>query len=104
MLRGGDGATIGGLWGSIALDWLQIELLFVPEEQRGKGLGSTLIQAAEDAASEKGCRGVWLDTFSFQAKGFYEKLGYRQFGEIEGHPVDGTRHFLKKLLDQSSAA
>jgi hypothetical protein len=46
----------------------------------------------------RGCVGVWLDTFSFQARGFYEKLGYRVFGEVADYPPGHTRHFLKKSL------
>ena len=60
---------------------LPVDLLFVPEEQRKSGVGRQLVQSAEEEARRRGCRGVWLDiySFSFQARGFYKRLGY------EGH-------------------
>jgi GNAT superfamily N-acetyltransferase len=91
-----DGATVGGLWASCLYDWLAIELVFVPEQARGQGTGSELLRQAEEAAQARGCIGAWLDTFSFQARGFYEKLGYRVAGEIADHPRGGTRYFLSK--------
>jgi hypothetical protein len=42
---------------------------------------------------------AWLDTFSFQARGFYEKLGYEEFGQLD-YPPDHHRHFMRKRLTQ----
>ena len=86
----------GGLWGVTAFDWLVIELLFVPEELRGQGLGTALLERAEQEARARGCIGAWLDTFSFQARGFYEKLGYGLAGTIPEPPIGGARYFLMK--------
>lgn len=95
-LRDADGHTIGGLWGETALDWLHVDLLAVPESLRGQDVGTALMQRAEAIARERGCVGAWLDTFAFQARGFYEKLGYSVFGEIPDHPVGSARYFLRK--------
>src|SRR5262245_24647400 len=65
--------VIGGLWGRTALDWLFVELLCVPESLRGRGVGSDLMRRAESEASRRGCHNAWLDTFEFQARGFYER-------------------------------
>jgi hypothetical protein len=59
--------------------------------------------AMEDAARRRGCRAAWLDTFSFQAPGFYRGLGYRVFGKLAGYPPGHTRHFLWKPLDLAGA-
>ena len=75
-----SGEILGGLWGVTAFGWLLIELLFVPVELRGVGLGADLMQRAEKEAARRGCTGAWLDTFSFQVRGFYERLGYSTFG------------------------
>lgn len=91
-----DGAIEGGLYGSTLYDWLAIELLFVPERLRGSGAGSQLIAEAEAQARARGCVGAWLDTFSFQARGFYEKLGYSVVGTIADHPLGGARYFMTK--------
>ncbi|KLD63926.1 GNAT family N-acetyltransferase [Dyella japonica] len=95
-LRDAQGRTIGGLWGETALDWLHIDLLGIPESMRGQDVGTALLLRAEEIARERGCVGAWLDTFAFQARGFYEKLGYSVFGEIPDHPVGGARYFLRK--------
>lgn len=95
-LRDEHGQTVGGLWGETALDWLHVDLLAVPESMRGQDVGTALMQHAEQIARERGCVGAWLDTFAFQARGFYEKLGYTVFGEIPDHPIGGARYFLRK--------
>src|SRR5690606_29744338 len=93
-----EGKVIGGLWGRTAYSWLFVELLFVPEHLRGRGLGKTLLQQAEQEASKRGCRNAWLDTYEFQARGFYEHLGYRCFGELPDYPPGFSRYFLTKRL------
>ena len=90
--------TLGGLWGWTSFSFLHIDLLFIPESMRGAGLGSKLIYMAEEEAIERGCRGAWLDTFSFQARGFYEKLGYSLFGSIDDYPPGHSRFFLRKTF------
>lgn len=97
-LHDADGHTIGGLWGETSLDWLHVELLAVPESLRGQDAGTALMQRAEAIARERGCVGAWLDTFAFQARGFYEKLGYRVFGELPDYPAGSARYFLYKRL------
>jgi len=91
-----DGAVLGGLWGTTARGWLRIELLALPDALRGSGLGTQVMRMAEEEAVRRGCRGAWLDTFSFQARGFYEKLGFAAFGEIKDHPPGHSRVFLSK--------
>jgi len=90
--------VVGGLWGRTAYDWLFVELLLVPERMRGRGLGSELMRLAEDEARQRGCHGAWLDTFEFQARGFYERLGYSCFGELTEFPAGFSRYFMKKSL------
>jgi GNAT superfamily N-acetyltransferase len=75
-----NGGIAGGLYGMIAYDWLAIELLFIPEDLRRRGLGSQLVAEAEEQARTRGCIGAWLDTFSFQARRFYERQGYSLAG------------------------
>lgn len=74
----------GGLFGKIMLQRLYVELLGVKADARGQQLGARLLRAAETAAKARGLNGVYLDTYSFQAPGFYEKLGYEEFGRLRG--------------------
>jgi len=94
----GTGKSVGGLTGRIGYSRMFVELLFVPEQLRGTGLGRQLMERAEDVAREHGCTGIWLDTFTFQAPGFYQKLGYSVFGEISDYPPGFSRFFLHKPL------
>ncbi|GLK77210.1 N-acetyltransferase [Methylopila jiangsuensis] len=92
------GETVGGLYGKASYDWLFVELLVVPAALRGTGLGSELIGKAETYAREAGLAGVWLDTFGFQARAFYEKQGFEVFGSLPGHPRGSERFFLRKAF------
>jgi GNAT superfamily N-acetyltransferase len=98
LIQDDSGAVIGGLWGRTAWTWLFVELLVVPESLRSSGMGTQLMRRAEDEARQRGCRNAWLDTYSFQARGFYEKLGYRVFGSLDGYPPGHQRFFLTKSL------
>jgi GNAT superfamily N-acetyltransferase len=60
--------------------------------------GSQLLNEIEQLAKEKGCRLICLDTFSFQAPGFYKKHGYKVFGVLEDHPKGFNQYFLEKRL------
>jgi GNAT superfamily N-acetyltransferase len=92
------GKTVGGLWGKTIYDWLYVELFVVPEAFRGRRLGSTILKQAEDIALARGCIGVWLNTYEFQAPDFYAKQGYELFGAVDDHPLGQHRLFFKKYL------
>lgn len=92
------GEIIGGLHARVLYRWLFIELLVVPEQTRGQGTGSRLMQMAEELAIDKGCVGIWLDTFDFQAPDFYRRHGYTEFGQIDDYPPGHTRFFFQKRL------
>ena len=93
-----EGTVLGGLWGQTSWDWLFVQLLFVPERLRGHGVGTELMARAEIEARHRGCHSAWLDTFQFQARGFYERLGYTCFAELPDYPVGSARYFMKKKL------
>jgi GNAT superfamily N-acetyltransferase len=99
FLKSPEGKTIGGLWGRSAYQWLFVELLFIPEPLRHTGLGTAILKQAEQVARDRGCLGVWLDTFTFQALDFYRKLGYTVFGELKDHPRGISQYWLQKRLD-----
>ena len=102
-IRDDSGAVVGGLWGRFYYDWLFIALIFVPEDRRGQDLGAALLAMAEAQARAWGGVGVWLDTFSFQARGFYERHGFTLFGEIADYPAPHRRFYLSKRLDPAGA-
>ena len=73
-------------------------LLEFNAELRGQNLGSRLMAQAEAHARAQNLAGIWLDTYSFQARPFYEKLGFTVVGEIPDMPPGGARYFLSKPL------
>ena len=100
-LEDGNEKCVGGLYGRTSYRWLFIELIFVAESMRGQGIGRELVQMAEKEAVQRKCHAVWLDTFEFQAKRFYEKLGYHTFGKTDDYPFGFSRYFLKKSLSKA---
>jgi GNAT superfamily N-acetyltransferase len=99
FLREGD-RIAAGLAGETYCGWLFVRYLWVSDELRGRGVGRKLMARAEARARALGCHSAWLDTFSFQARGFYEKLGYEEFGRLD-YPPDHHKHFLRKRLTPS---
>lgn len=97
VIREGD-RMLGGLLGRTVQGWLYIGELAVAEELRGQGYGRKLVEEAERLALERGCHGAWLNTHSFQAPGFYEKLGYQRFGTLDDFPPGEQRLFYRKRL------
>ena len=97
-IRDDAGVAIGGLWGVTLFRWLHVEMLLVPEPMRGQGVGTALMELAETEARSRGCLGMHVDTFSFQAAPFYEKMGFSQFGVLDDCPPGHARLFFQKRL------
>ena len=97
-VRDDKGRLLGGL--ILQSYWREsyIELLWLSARARGSGVGSKLIKEAERRAKRRGSRLIHLNTFSFQAPGFYEKQGYTRFGGMAGSPKGESRHFYVKRL------
>ncbi|MDH2068715.1 GNAT family N-acetyltransferase [Pantoea sp. GD03673] len=98
FIRDEQGKKLAGLTGSTAGNWLRIDMLWVSEALRGQGAGTKLIQAAEQAARERGCRYAQVDTASFQARPFYEKLGYTLRLTLGNYLRHHQRHYLTKIM------
>ena len=93
-----NGDVVAGLYGFTWGDWLEIKLVWVRPDHRGRGLGRRLVETAEAEARARGCHSAWLDSYSFQAPGMYEKLGYRAFGRLQHYPDAAERVFLTRSL------
>lgn len=97
-LRDERGEVRGGLLGDIWGGWLHIRLLAVDRPLRGQGWATKLIAAAEEFARARGAHDAHLETFSFQARPLYEKLGYAVFATLDGFPPGHQKFFLRKRL------
>jgi GNAT superfamily N-acetyltransferase len=93
-----EGGFSGGIVFFTTGNWLQVELLWVDEKVRGKGLGSELLKKAEEAGKDKGCVFSHLTTFSFQARPFYEKHGYRTAYIQKNFPNGIEKYHMEKEL------
>jgi len=98
VLRGEAGDVLGGLLGLVWGHWLHVTTLWITEGARGRGHGTRLMRAAEAYAVTRGAVGATLETHSFQARPFYERLGYEVFGALEDCPRGHTKFFLRKRL------
>jgi GNAT superfamily N-acetyltransferase len=103
-IRDCGGDVIGGLWAVSLFRWLHLEMLFVPEAMRGLGIGTALMGMAETEARARDCLGIYVDTLSFQAVPFYEKMGFSTFGVLDDCPPGHSRLFLHKRLAPRCAA
>ena len=99
MVRANDGTVMGGLLGVTAWGGLYISILWLHDDLRGQHFGTDLVDMAEQEALRRGCHLVFVDTMSFQALPFYQKLGYTLFGQLDDFPVGHTRYYLQKRLD-----
>lgn len=98
FVRDDSGAIVAGIsgwaWGSC----MEIESLWVHARLRGQGYGRRLLAAAEEEAIRRGCVQAVLNTHSFQAPGFYAKMGYEIYGTVENYPQDEQKIYLRKRL------
>jgi GNAT superfamily N-acetyltransferase len=97
-LRDRQGRLVGGLAGCSLFGWLVVELLWVDPAARGVGHGRRLLAAAEAEALRRGCHHARVNTYSFQAPGFYERCGYALAATLADSPRGHQRHTFVKAL------
>jgi GNAT superfamily N-acetyltransferase len=98
-----DGEVVGGLWGRTGYGFLFVEILALGHA-KGAGLGREVMAVAEAEAKRRGLLGIWLDTWTFQAPGFYPKLGFVECGRITEYPPGHDRVFYVKRFRPDAPA
>lgn len=93
-----SGNVIGGILGGTYWGWMHVDILWVDEKFRKRGIGSKLLQAAEDEARRRGAHSVHVDTMSWQAPDFYKKHGYKIISELNDIPKGNKKYHLIKQL------
>lgn len=92
------GEIVAGVLSTLCWNWLELDILWVDEKQRHQGYGSQLLLEIERIAREKSCDFIMLNTFSFQAPGFYKKHGYQLMTTLENAPTGHRHYYFKKDL------
>ena len=98
VARDDGGRVIAAVLGETGRGWLHVSVVWVDEASRSQGLGTRLVRAMEAEAIGRGYHSAYLDTFSYQARPFYEKLGYEVFGTLEDYPRGHQRFYMRKRL------
>ena len=93
-----EGNIIGGILGGTYWGWMYVDILWVHENHRKKGIGSKLLFEAEKEAIQRGCHHVHLDTMSWQAPEFYKKHGYEVIAILPDVPKGNQKYLLQKSL------
>ena len=93
-----ENKTVGGIAADLFGGWVYISLLWVEESLRNRGHGSELLSRLEAEAIRMGCTNAHLDTYSYEARPFYEKAGYEVFGKLDDYPAGHCKYFLRKSL------
>jgi GNAT superfamily N-acetyltransferase len=96
IVRDESGSIQGGCLAYVWGKWLHVDILWLKDEFRGQGLGTKLMEAAHAIGREKGALGAYLDTFDWQARPFYERLGYELVFMVEGLPAGRNRYYMRK--------
>ena len=98
FFRDEEGTMVGGVQGMLWGRFVHIDVLWVDEKHRGEGLGTKLMAAIEQYGLDHGHPLFYLETASFQARPFYEGLGYEVFGELPEIAPGHSLYFLKQDL------
>jgi len=80
-----NGKEVGSI--SVDLDLCSVMSIFVDEGMRKYGLGRKLVHFAESLASEKGCPIMRTNPINPEARGFFEKCGYKIDSEEYGSKI-----------------
>lgn len=97
-VHSGEGELLGGAVGRTWGACVELQQLWVQDAWRGQGLATGLVQRFEARAQERGCRLAYLETFSFQAPGFYQRLGYTGACRLEGFGEGIYKLLMTKTL------
>jgi ribosomal protein S18 acetylase RimI-like enzyme len=99
FVRDDKGEIVAGLHGWTWSGACRVQTLWVHKDLRHQGYGRRLLAAAEQEARARGCEQILLDSFSFQAPLFYQKLGYEIIGTLEDFPAAPHKQYqLRKWL------
>ena len=98
IIRDDRAQIIAGLYGWTWGGTCEVRYLWVREGFRHHGYGKALMEAAECEAALRKCHQIVLDTHSFQAPRFYQRLGFDLIASHPDYPHGHQKHYLRKKL------
>lgn len=102
LLAYSQGTLVGSLIGKVFLNWLHVDMIWVDEGLRRKGLGTKLMDLAKQAATTMQLSGIEVWTQSWQAPEFYRKLGYEELAAIEDFTPGRKRHAFRCYISETA--
>ena len=99
FIRDLEGNLIGGIFAQLTWGWCCIELLWIAQNYRNHNLAQQLMTSIEQYAQCEGIENFKVETASFQALGFYQKMGYQLYATLDDFPIGHQNHYLKKLIN-----
>lgn len=102
LIQDENGNRLGCLTFKLYWQWLDLADFWLSPDLRKQGFGSKMLSQAETYAVENGCKYALVETYRFQAKGFYEKHGYMVIGQIDDYPPGECKYTLRKSLHSGS--
>lgn len=94
---------VGAIVVQLFWEQLHIKYLFVEESYRGQGIARQLMNHALEFGKKRRSHFAFVETMSFQAPEFYQKMGFMIEFSRSGYAKNTTFHYLKKSLDSSTA-
>lgn len=93
-----EGIIVAGATGRVEFGRLFVGYLWVREDLRGTGLGSSVLRRIEDAARERGARDSLIETMSDRTAHLYRRCGYVDIATIPRYVGSFTRYVMLKNL------
>lgn len=93
-----NGVIVGGIVGRMVKRRMFVDLLWVDETRRNRGIGSSLLRSMERFAAEHGCRDIMLETLSPSAARLYVATGYRVMARVPDYIPGFAKDVLLKSL------
>jgi len=98
FLKNDSGQVFGGIQAFLDTESIYIDVLWVEEKSQKKGYGTKLLDAIDLEAIKNGCKFITVDTWDFQAEGFYLKNGYDRIGEVKNYWLGHSKISLRKKI------
>ncbi|MBO6560804.1 MAG: GNAT family N-acetyltransferase [Nisaea sp.] len=94
-IRDADGKLRGGAGARVNLGIVEVSTIWLDNDLRGNGWGRRLVETVVEKGRDLQAGKIMLDTYDFQARAFYEALGFSVFGTLD-YPSGNSRFYLSR--------